>query len=205
MNQNNTIAKSHREYIKRKEVYKSFGYDIDKERNFIIEKSQPIFGNILEVGTGKGHFALALAKEGYTLTTLDISQEEQESARLNIKQHGLDSYVDFKIETAEAFSFADSSFDIIFLVNTLHHLAKPYKVIDEVVRVVSYEGKIILSDFTEEGFKIIDEIHANEGKIHQANKAKLCDIEKYLIANNFNIKKYKNTYQEILIAYHQII
>ena len=49
-------------------------------RKFIFDKSQPIFGDILEVGTGKGHFALILAQEGCYFTSVDISEEEQKFA-----------------------------------------------------------------------------------------------------------------------------
>jgi 2-polyprenyl-3-methyl-5-hydroxy-6-metoxy-1,4-benzoquinol methylase len=73
------VLENHQRYLERKSFYKELGYDIDKERKFIFDKSQPIFGDILEVGTGKGHFALALAKEGYRFTTFDISEEDRNS------------------------------------------------------------------------------------------------------------------------------
>ena len=63
------VAVNHQRYLKRKAVYSSFGYDVDKERAFIVAKARPFYGNILEAGTGKGHFALALAKAGYSFIT----------------------------------------------------------------------------------------------------------------------------------------
>ncbi len=199
------VIENHKRYLERKALYKSFGYDVDKERVFIIEQAQPLYGEILEAGTGKGHFALALAKEGYRFTTFDISEQEQKFAKLNLKYFGLDHLVDFRIENGESLSFEDKSFDIIFSVNTLHHLINPYKVIDELIRLLTFEGKIILSDFSNEGLALMDKIHANEGNKHEVSKITLSDIGQYLITKGFRISKASSRFQEVLIAYHQLI
>ncbi len=199
------VIENHKKYLERQSLYKSLGYDVDKERVFIIEKARPFHGKILEAGTGKGHFALALAKEGYKFTTFDISEEEQKFAKLNLKYFGLDHSVDFRIENGEHLSFKDESFDVVFSVNTIHHLLNPYQVIDELIRVLSFKGKLVLSDFTKEGLKIMDKIHATEGRKHGVSKTTLSDINKYLINKGFRTAKHKSSFQEVLIAYRKII
>ncbi|MEW6009637.1 MAG: class I SAM-dependent methyltransferase [Candidatus Omnitrophota bacterium] len=196
-----TVDENHKRYLERKALYKNFGYNVDKERSFIVEQAQPIYGEILEAGTGKGHFALALAKEGYKFTTFDISEEEQRFAKLNLKYFDLDYLVDFRIENGEHLSFKDKSFDIIFSVNTLHHLANPYRVVDEFIRILSLKGKLVLSDFTEEGLLIMDKIHATEGKKHEVSKITLSDINNYLIDKGFRAERHRTNFQEVLIAY----
>lgn len=199
------ILENHQRYLERKALYKSFGCDIDKEREFIIAKAQPLYGDILEAGTGKGNFALSLAKQGYRFTTFDISEEEQNFAKLTLRYFGLDNLVDFKIENGEHLSFEDGKFDIVFSINTFHHLINPYKVIDELIRVLPFEGKIVLSDFSVEGFELMDKIHTSEGKIHQVSEVSLADVEKHLITKGFKAEKHKSKFQEVLIAYHQLI
>ena len=199
------VLENHKRYLERKTLYKSFGCDVDQERAFIIEKAQPIYGDILEAGTGKGHFALVLAKQGYRFTTFDISEQEQKFARLNLKYFRLDHLVDFRIENGEHLSFKDKSFDIIFSINTFHHLVNPYKVLDELIRLLSFEGKLVLSDFTKEGMALMDKIHASEGNKHEVCKTTLSDIEKYLLTKGFRIGKASSRLQEVLIAYHQLI
>lgn len=199
------VLEDHKRYLERKALYKNFGCDIDKERAFILEKAQPIYGDILEAGTGSGHFALALAKEGYQFTTFDISEQEQKLARSNLEYFGFSHLADFRIENGEHLSFQDKSFDNIFSVNTLHHLANPYKVIDELLRVLSFEGKIILSDFTQEGFVLMDKIHASEGNKHEAGKTTLEDIGRYLESKGFRTTKSNSRFQEVLIAFRQLI
>ncbi|MFA6358049.1 MAG: class I SAM-dependent methyltransferase [Candidatus Omnitrophota bacterium] len=201
----NELLENHKRYLERKALYSSLGYDVDKERAFILEKVQPLYGDILEAGTGKGHFALELARAGYSFTTFDISETEQAFAKLNLKYFGSDAQVDFRIENGESLSFKDKSFDIIFSVNVLHHLTNPYKVVDELLRVLSFEGKLVLSDFTQEGLVLMDKIHASEGNKHEVSKTTLSDVEQYLIKNSFKITRAQSKFQEVLIAYYQII
>ena len=196
------IIENHKRYLKRINLYKSFGYDIEGERNFIIGKAEPFGGEILEIGTGKGYLTIALAKKGYNFTTVDVSGQEQEYARLNIKSLGLEKQVNFKIENAEKLSLKDKTFDTIFSVNMVHHLRIFFKVIDELIRIVSFAGKIILSDFTKEGLELVDKVHASEGRKHGCTQANLFDINKYFLMKGFKTDKVRDEFQEILIAYY---
>jgi hypothetical protein len=84
-------------------------------------------------------------------------------------------------------------------------LVNPYKVLDELIRLLSFEGKLVLSDFTKEGMALMDKIHASEGNKHEVCKTTLSDIEKYLLTKDFRIGKASSKLQEVLIAYHQLI
>jgi len=194
------MLENHKVYLERKKLYKSFGYDIDKERDFVLEAAMPLSGKILEAGTGKGHFALALAKRGYSFVTFDISEEEQRFAKLNIAYNGLEKQVDFRIKDGEHTGFFDASFDVVLSVNVLHHLANPYRVIDELIRVLATGGKLVISDFSKMGFRVMDKIHAIDGKAHEAGKVSLLDAEKYLSNKGFLIKKTKSAHQHVVVA-----
>jgi ubiquinone/menaquinone biosynthesis C-methylase UbiE len=194
------VLENHENYLKRKALYNSFGYDMDKDRLFVLEKAKPLKGNILEAGTGKGHFALELARAGYRFTTFDISETEQGFAKLNLRYFGLDNMADFRIENGENLSFEDKSFDTILSVNVLHHLSNPYKVIDEFIRVLSEGGKLVISDFTKEGFALMDKIHASEGGKHEAGNTSLSEVGVYLAGKGFKTAMESGKYQEILTA-----
>lgn len=196
------IAENHKKYLERNALHQRFGYDVDKERDFILAQAQPIRGKILEAGTGKGHFALALARAGYSLVTFDISPEEQRIARLNIAHFGFDARVDFRIENAEKTSFSPGSFDVIFSVNVLHHLRNAYRVIDELIRLVAPQGALILADFTAQGFAVMDAIHGVEGTVHEVGSVGLPAAEAYLKGKGFTVKKASSVYQCVLIARH---
>lgn len=196
------LLENHKRYLERANFYKKFDYDIEQERNFVFEKSVPIWGNILEVGTGKGYFTLQLARRGYSFTSVDTSAEEQRFARLNIQYSGLGNRVIFKMDDAEKLSFRDESFDIVFAINLIHHLKKPFKAMDEFTRVVKPKGKIVLSDFNEEGFKMMDKIHAIEGRDHDVGKITLDEVAYYLGNKGFDIRKHQSKFQDVVIVNH---
>ena len=194
------IEENHEKYLERVELYKSFGYDIESERRFLLDKIVPICGDILEIGTGKGYLTIALAKEGYNFISIDISAEEQEYARLRLKYLGLEGKVNFKVENAENLSFADKSFGTIILSHVVHHFNSPFVVIDELTRIISYGGKIILSDFNKEGLNVVDKVHQSEGRSHQVSPIGLSDIERYFKKKNFSTDSFHNKFQDVLLA-----
>lgn len=194
-----TLA-NHQRLCASKELRRRAGYDIDTERDFILTKAKPLEGTILEAGTGKGHFTIALALQGYAVTTFDISREEQHFAKLNVRYLGLEHLVNFVLEDGEHLSFADSSFDVVVSVNLLHHLQNPWQVISELVRVLSLRGKILLSDFTEEGFALMDTIHASEGRQHTRGSISLREVGTILSDRGFALDTASSRCQDVLIA-----
>jgi 2-polyprenyl-3-methyl-5-hydroxy-6-metoxy-1,4-benzoquinol methylase len=194
------MIENHKSYLERKKLYLQFGYNLEEEREFILNQAKPISGKILEAGTGKGHFAVVLAKNGYSFTSFDISEEELHFAKLNLGYYKLENNVDLRIENAEKTNFTNGSFDTIFSVNTLHHFQNPYKVIDELTRILAKNGKLILSDFTEEGFTVIEKFHALENKTHDRGKALLPDVKSYLDAKGYKFKHTATTHQWVLLT-----
>jgi len=160
----------------------------------------PFSGDILEIGTGKGHFALALAKRGFKFTTIDISEEEQGVAKLNIQYYRLDSQVDFRVEDARVLSFPDHSFDVIFSINVFHHLEKPNVVLDEIMRLLRRAGKVILSDFSAKGLAIINECHVHEGRVHDYFKHDLDMARDYFSNKGFEVNEFQSETQRVLVA-----
>ena len=55
----NNLLKQDQEKLK---LFKKYGYDIPRARNFILAKARISGGNILEVGTGRGHAVAAGAQ-----------------------------------------------------------------------------------------------------------------------------------------------
>ncbi len=194
------VLENHKRYLERVKFYQRFGYDLEKERDFILDKSLPISGEILEIGTGKGHFALSLAKRGFNFTSIDISDQEQEIARLNIKYLGLEKQVIFRIEDAQHLSFPNGSFDVIFSINVFHHLKNPLAVLDEIIRLLRVSGKVILSDFTNKGLEIINACHTHEGRTHDYFKNCLDEAKDYFVNKGFYVKEFQSETQRVIIT-----
>jgi ubiquinone/menaquinone biosynthesis C-methylase UbiE len=194
------IIENHKKYLERIELYKKFGYDVDQERAFIIENSKPFSGNILEAGTGKGYFTLALARADFKFFSLDISEAEQRFALLNLMYHELQQQVTFLVANVESIPCDDGFFDVIFAVNMVHHLASVRKTCKELVRILSPSGKIVLSDFNEKGLAILDKIHEREGRRHEVSGGTLADVKAILAGHGFAVKEYQSELQDMLVA-----
>lgn len=194
------VIENHQRYLERVALYKQHGCDIEEERSFIIEKACPFSGNILEAGTGKGYFTLALARLGFHFTSFDISDAEQQYAKLNLAYYGLTSYVCFDVADAECLPYQDGLFEVIFAVNIVHELPSVRKFCDELSRVLSPTGKIVLSDFNANGFALVDKIHVLEGKQHELNAGTLAETKAVLTDYGMKVEEYHDTYQDVLVS-----
>ena len=90
---------------------------------------------VLEVGSGPGHVAGALARAGATVTGIDFSGEMVEVARQQFPR------VRFQEANAEQLPFDDSSFDAVVSNFVVHHLARPDVVFKEGCRVLKSGGR----------------------------------------------------------------
>ena len=78
------------------------------ERYLVIDGAQA-----LDVGTGPGHVALALARRGASVRGLDVSPGQIETARHRATEMGLADRVTFDVARSEATGLADESLDLV--------------------------------------------------------------------------------------------
>lgn len=98
----------------------------------------------LDIGTGRGHFAVYLARLGFFVTGIDLSENMISYARQNAAWHKLD--IDFQIGDAEKLEFDDNTFDVVVSRNLLWTLPSPDKALKEWRRVLKPGGTLVVSD-----------------------------------------------------------
>jgi ubiquinone/menaquinone biosynthesis C-methylase UbiE len=187
-------------YKQRINLYRQFGCDLEQERKFIIDKSCPIQGNILEVGTGRGYFTLALARDGYNFTSVDISPQMQEFTKSNLIYYGAAGKVNFVKDDITDLSFADNSFDTIFCINVLHHIEVPRLALEQLLRVSNRGAKLVLSDFNNNGFDLVNRIHHAQGREHHPHLGGLDLAISYLRGKGSYIDSFSTDFQDLVIA-----
>jgi SAM-dependent methyltransferase len=87
----------------------------------------------LVVCCGSGMESEILARRGLRVMALDISAEAIERAGRRAQRYGVDYRL--LVGDAERLPFADSSFDIVFVHDGLHHLPEAYNGVREMLRV----------------------------------------------------------------------
>ncbi|MFN2462438.1 MAG: class I SAM-dependent methyltransferase [Candidatus Dormibacteria bacterium] len=82
---------------------------------------QPPPGRVLEVGCGPRARAAELAKLGFDVSAIDISDTAIQMARATASEKGILG-VDFRVMNAESLDYPDAAFDLILGSAVLHHL-----------------------------------------------------------------------------------
>jgi SAM-dependent methyltransferase len=77
----------------------------------------------LEIGAATGRYTLELAKQGYTLTAVDMSAALLEGCRKSLADKGLEKQVRLVVADARDLSeAAEKEFDAVLLMGPLYHL-----------------------------------------------------------------------------------
>ena len=193
------IEENYGQIESRNSAHRAVGYDIVKSIRFVMSKTLPLKGRILEIGTGKGRFTAALARVLKSLDTVDMNRAEVEMAFLYLAWHRLDSRVRFHVGDAARLPWRDENFDAVVSMNVVHHLRSPVKVVAEMIRVVRPGGRVVLADFDRAGFRIMASMHRMEGRVHPEGRVSLRDVRRRFagqVRETFAIRGYM---QEIVV------
>lgn len=104
----------------------------------------PVGGQVLEVAPGPGYLAIALAKSGRQVSTLDISQTFVKIARENSAKAGV--ALDVRHGNASAMPFAPASFDFVVCMAAFKNFADPVGALNEIHRVLRPGGQASIFD-----------------------------------------------------------
>ena len=101
---------------------------------------------ILEVGAGTGRYSIALAKEGYDVTAVELVERNLEVLKKNSK--GLESIKAYQGDALDLSCFEAESYDVTLVFGPLYHLYEEtdvHKAIDEAIRVTKKDGVILFA------------------------------------------------------------
>ena len=93
---------------------------------------------LLEVGCGIGVDSIQLAKRGYEVTAVDLTDSALAVARKFADHRGVS--IDFRLGNAEGLEFDDASFDAVYSFGVLHHTPDINRSVSEVHRVLRPGG-----------------------------------------------------------------
>lgn len=146
---------------KRIEIVSSFYDDIDEDSrlnrsrhgqleyvttmNYIHRYAKP-GEKVLEIGAGTGRYSIALAKEGYEVTAVELVESNLEVLRKN--SSGIKNIDSSQGDALNLGRFEDNQFDVTLLFGPMYHLYSKedvHKAIEEAIRVTKKDGIILVA------------------------------------------------------------
>jgi SAM-dependent methyltransferase len=99
---------------------------------------QGSYGRLLEIGCGIGVDSIQLAKAGFDVTAVDLTESALQVAKEFAAHRGVT--IDFRQANAEHLDFPDASFDAVYSFGVLHHTPDIEQAVAEVHRVLKPGG-----------------------------------------------------------------
>jgi ubiquinone/menaquinone biosynthesis C-methylase UbiE len=191
---------NHRRLEERNALHRRHGFDPEASVRFVLRTALPLRGRVLDVGTGKGRFVVPLARLGVNVTTVEICPEEQRQARLEAACAGVADRIRFVLQDARWLPWPAGWFDAVLSWNVFHHLEDPERVFEQMVRVLRPGGRLVLADFSPSGFRLMDAIHAAEGRRHPHPPSRFAHWQARLRSRGFQVRRAVGEHQEVLVA-----
>lgn len=119
-------------------------YEFEKFLNFL---DLPIGSRVIELGAGYGRFVLPLAKLGYKVTAVDISEKLLQLIKKRARKFGIDKNLNYVNSNFEKPVF-ESHFDGAFCISTFHLLSdkeeERIKILSNLVKSVKSGGRVLV-------------------------------------------------------------
>jgi ubiquinone/menaquinone biosynthesis C-methylase UbiE len=194
------VLENHRLITEREATFRKYGFDLQSEIVQMMNCTRPVTGHVLEIGTGKGRFLMSLAGENIRVTTVDNDAEAMASAKLNAEYHGRLGQIEWVQHNAESLPWPDHTFDSVVSMLALHHMTQVWTVLAEAHRVVKTGGKLVLGDFSPEGFDLMDKIHQAEGGAHPRGTGSMPEFQSWLEKHGYRVTKKGTRLISVLVA-----
>ncbi len=105
---------------------------------------------MLDVACGAGQLAIPAARDGAHVTGIDIAVNSIAQARARAEAEGME--IRFDVGDAEELPYEDGSFDVVVSLIGAMFAPRPERVAAELVRVCRPGGRIVMANWTAEGF-----------------------------------------------------
>ncbi|GAC1554081.1 MAG: hypothetical protein NVS2B2_07030 [Ktedonobacteraceae bacterium] len=132
----------------------------------------------LDVATGGGHTALAVAPHVAHITVSDLTPRMLEQARIYLSSQGITN-ADFEVADAEQLPFADASFDRVTCRIAPHHFPNIAQAVREIARVLRPQGVFLLIDSIAPSDPKLDTFLNTIEKRRDGSHGRSCTLEEW--------------------------
>jgi ubiquinone/menaquinone biosynthesis C-methylase UbiE len=160
------LAEQRRRFGSRCREYLRLGHDLFAAARFVAGFAAEGTSTVLDVGTGKGIFAIELARKGVQVVSIDPDDSDRALAVLLAEEAGVQKSISLVRGDGAGLPFPSGSFGCVAMVEVLHHLHDLPPVSRELGRVLRPGGTLVVADFSEPGFDLVAQVHRREGGEH---------------------------------------
>lgn len=100
---------------------------------------------ILDLACGTGDLTIALARKGWSLTGVDVSEGMVEKARQKCVEKGVEA--SFEIASADSLPYDDGAFSAVAISFGIRNFDRRSECIDEIFRVTAPSGELMILEF----------------------------------------------------------
>jgi ubiquinone/menaquinone biosynthesis C-methylase UbiE len=112
----------------------------------VVALAQPrAHARVLDVATGTGHTAFALAPHVRAVIATDVTPAMLAEGRRLMTERGVTN-VEFHLADAADLPFVAATFDIVTCRRAPHHFLNPARALGEMVRVLTPGGRLVIDD-----------------------------------------------------------
>ena len=123
----------------------SFGTDVKWRKKIVAFLKEKSPDSILDIATGTGDLAIAMAKTGATkIIGLDLSPGMLEVGKKKVSNKNLQNTIEMVVGDSENLPFEDNSFDAITVAFGVRNFENLEKGLEEIYRVLKPEGHFVV-------------------------------------------------------------
>ncbi|MGH2447959.1 MAG: class I SAM-dependent methyltransferase [Chloroflexota bacterium] len=100
---------------------------------------------VLEVGAGTGLLAIDLARRGFTVHSLDVSDAMVELAESQARASGFIDQIEVRKGDVHCLAYDSGSFDLVTMLGVLPFLDSPEAALGEIARVLKPDAHVLLT------------------------------------------------------------
>ena len=128
-------------FAKRTEQFAEAGYERFGAPEFILDEAGELAGPVLDMGTGTGITARALAGRGLEVVGVDMCADDLQVAGALTEDAAIAGRIRYLVSDAARLPVPDGHFGSAVAVDFLHHLDAGEPVMRELVRAVKPSGR----------------------------------------------------------------
>lgn len=144
----------------------------------------------LDVGTGTGHMALALAPHVREVVGLDLTPQMLERAERARAERGAEN-VSFTLGDAHDLPFPDGAFQLVLCRRTAHHFSNVARALAEMRRVLARGGRLVIDDRTVPEDDFVDAVMDTLDRLHDPSHVRQWRVSEWrrlLAAAGFGVQ-----------------